>query len=170
MATGTCRKRAERNLHGDGWDLTDGEERLKKHIGMWLEAVLSGLESQADRKTRADMLESCGRACARSGSTAAKAKAIKSSGKKIDELLQELSQETSGLVEWKRDGETVSLKYKRCFCPIRKEKLVKSKAFCDCSAGWIKEIFETATGRPVTVRIEQAIGRGDPVCRFLIHA
>jgi predicted hydrocarbon binding protein len=139
-------------------------------MGMWLEAVLSGLETQTDEKTRVNMLESCGRACARSGSTAAKAKAIKSSGKKIDELLQELSRETSGLVEWHRDDETVSLKYKRCFCPLRRGELVKSKAFCDCSAGWIKEIFETATGRSVTVHIEQAIGRGDPVCRFLIRA
>jgi predicted hydrocarbon binding protein len=137
---------------------------------MWLEAVLSSLETQTDEKTRVNMLESCGRACARSGSTGAKAKAIKSGGKKIDELLQELSRETSGLVEWQRDGETVSLKYMRCFCPLRRGELVKSKTFCNCSAGWIKEIFETATGRPVTVRIEQAIGRGDPICRFLIRA
>jgi len=149
--------------------LTSGEERLKKHTGMWLEAILSGLETQTDEKTRLEMLGSCGRACARSGSTAGKAKAIKSGGKKIDELLQELSRETSGLVEWQRDGGSVSLEYKRCFCPIRAGKLVRSKAFCDCSAGWIKEIFETATGRPVTVHIEQAIGRGDPICRFLVR-
>jgi len=40
--------------------------------------------------------------------------------------------------------------------------------FCSCSVGWIKEVFETASGRPVRVELEQTIGRGDPVCKFIV--
>jgi predicted hydrocarbon binding protein len=150
-------------------DVMSDKEQYLKHLRMWLEAMFSGLEEQTDEKTRVSMLESCGRACARHGRVVSEAKAIKSSGKRIDELLDNLSRETSGLVEWRREGNVVQLVYKKCFCPLRKEELVESPTFCSCSCGWIREVFETASGKPVKVECQQTIGRGNPICKFIIR-
>jgi len=149
--------------------MSDRERYLRKHLNMWLEAVTASLETQTDEDTRAMILESCGRACARLTAASKEAKAIKRNGKRIDELLDKLSQRTSGQLEWRRDGETVHVTYKKCFCPLRTEGQVKSPTFCNCSAGWLKEIFETASGKPAKVKLEQAMGRGDPVCKFVIQ-
>ena len=148
--------------------MTDREQYLKDHLHTWLESAISALEKQVDEKERVSILESCGRACARHGRVVADAKAIRNSGKKIDELLDKLSHETSGLVEWRKENETVHLVYKKCFCPLRREGFVSVPNFCSCSVGWIKEVFETASGRPVRVELEQTIGRGDPVCKFIV--
>jgi predicted hydrocarbon binding protein len=150
-------------------DVLSDKEQYLKHLHMWLEVMFSALEQQTDEETRTSMLESCGRACARHGGVVTKAKAIKDNGKKIDELLDNLSRETSGLVEWRREGNVVQLVYKKCFCPLRKEELVKSPTFCSCSCGWIREVFETASGKPVKVECQQTIGRGDPICKFIIR-
>jgi predicted hydrocarbon binding protein len=149
--------------------VSDREQRLKKHLHAWLEAMFSGLEQQTDEKTRTSMLESCGRVCARHGGAVTKARAIKDNGKKIDELLNDLSRATSGLFEWRREDDMMQLVYRKCFCPLRSAELVKSPTFCGCSCGWIKEVFETASGEPVRVECQQAIGRGDPVCKFMIR-
>ncbi len=39
---------------------------------------------------------------------------------------------------------------------------------CYCSLGWVNAVFETILGKPVKVKLEQAIGRGDKVCKFTI--
>jgi len=150
--------------------VTDREQYLKEHLRSWLESTVSALEKSVDPETRREVLESCGRACACRSSMIADARAIRDSGRKIDEFLNKLSRETSGLVEWRREDETVHLVYKKCFCPLRREGFVSAPGFCDCSCGWIKEVFETATGKNVLVRLEETIGRGDPACKFLVRS
>lgn len=46
---------------------------------------------------------------------------------------------------------------------------VDALAFCNCSRGWVKTVFGTVSGRPVEVELKQAIGRGDPVCEFVVR-
>jgi len=75
-----------------------------KYTYMWLEAAIAALETQADEKTRLAMLESCGRACARHSSIYRNAKAVRGERKKIDGLLDKLSEENSGQVRWRRDA------------------------------------------------------------------
>jgi len=150
--------------------MSDRAQYLKEHTRSWLEAAILSLETQADERTKKTLLESCGRACARLSSAAKDAKAIEDGGKRIDELLDKLSRITSGKFSWQRDGEIVRVVYKKCFCPLRSGGLVKSPTFCNCSTGWLKEIFETALGKPVKVKLEQAIGQGGPVCAFSIRS
>jgi hypothetical protein len=38
-----------------------------------------------------------------------------------------------------------------------------------CSLGWVKAVFEIIAGAPVQAKLEQAIGRGDPVCEFMVY-
>jgi len=128
---------------------------------------MTSLEKAADGKTRVT-LESCGRACAHHGRFVKHARTIRESRRKIDELLDQLSRQTKGEVVWQRDGDSIQVVYKRCFCPLRGAGLVQSSTFCNCSAGWLREVFETASGRPARVEIHETIGRGGPVCKSAV--
>lgn len=135
----------------------------------WLKAFFSALHTQADGSTRANILEACGRTCAELHGPLDRAQAVRNAGREIDELLDWLSLATDGLFAWERDGPILEIVYRRCFCPLRASGAVDEPALCDCSRGWLLEVFETACGRPVAVELKQAIGRGDPICRFLVR-
>ena len=144
------------------------EERLKEHLRAWFEAAMTSLEKGVDEKTRVTLLESCGRACAYHGSFVEHARTIREGRRKIDELLDQLSGQTQGQVVWQRNGDSIQVVYKRCFCPLRGAGLVQSPSFCKRSAGWPREVFETASGRPAKVEIPETIGRGDSICKFAL--
>jgi len=56
-----------------------------------------------------------------------------------------------------------------CGCPLVRAGLVElSPTLCLCSRGWVQAVFEAALAKPVEVELEQAIGRGDPACRFVV--
>jgi predicted hydrocarbon binding protein len=136
----------------------------------WVETLLGSLDAEADESSRARIMESYGRACALHYGDIEKARVIRHSAKDVDELVERLNQQILWCGSWVRDGDTITSVCERCGCPLVREGLVKlSPTFCICSRGWVKAVFETALERPVEVDLEQAIGRGDPVCRFLVH-
>jgi hypothetical protein len=136
----------------------------------WVEMLMSTLEILVDEDTRAGLMESCGWVCALHHGDIEKARAIKDNAGQIDDLLDKLNQQILWCGSWVRDGDTITSVCERCGCPLVREGLVKlSLTFCVCSRGWVKAVFETALERPVEVELEQAIGRGDPVCRFLVR-
>jgi predicted hydrocarbon binding protein len=136
----------------------------------WVETLMCTLEILVDEDKRAGLMESCGRACALHHGDIEKARAIKDNAGQIDDLLDRLNQQILWCGSWVRDGDTITSVCERCGCPLVREGLVKlSPTFCVCSRGWVKAVFETALERPVEVELEQAIGRGDPVCRFSVR-
>jgi predicted hydrocarbon binding protein len=42
-------------------------------------------------------------------------------------------------------------------------------AFCYCGAGWYRQQWEGAIGRPVTIEIVKSVLKGDEVCQFAIQ-
>lgn len=137
----------------------------------WLEALVTGLDAELDEKTRAQVMEHCGQACAVHFGSVEKAQAIKHGAKGIGDLLDKLNQQ-EGLWcgRWVKDGDTIYSICEECGCPLVRVGLVElSPTFCNCSRGWVKAVFETALGRPVEVELEQAIGRGDQVCEFIVR-
>jgi hypothetical protein len=48
-----------------------------------------------------------------------------------------------------------------------KEAIVPG-SYCYCSVGWVKEMFEQALERPVEVKVEASIRRGDETCRLRV--
>jgi hypothetical protein len=58
-----------------------------------------------------------------------------------------------------------------CFCPIIRECLTGGMppAFCYCGAGWYRQQWEGATGKPVRIEIVSSLLRGDERCEFAIH-
>jgi len=138
----------------------------------WLETLVAGLDAEVDEKTRAQVMEYCGRACALHHGNIENAKTIKRSAKGIGELLDRLNQqENFWCGKWVKDGDTIYSICEECGCPLIRAGLVElSPTFCDCSRGWVKVVFETVLGRPVEVELKQAIGRGDQVCEFIVRS
>lgn len=132
----------------------------------WIACLIAGLNEHVDEKTRAMILEQCGRQC-QSQSFIKKARGIYQKSKSIDEFLEKLEQAYKHL---HREGDKVYIVYPRCYCSqvneIPKGKL--SAIYCNCSRGWAKALFEGALGRTVEVIMEKSIINGDNQCKFRI--
>jgi len=132
----------------------------------WIAALMDGLDKNVEEKTLAKVLEKCGRQC-QSQSFIKKARSLYEKSKSIDEFLDKLGKIYKHL---HKDGDRVYLVYPRCYCSqvnkIPKGKL--SGAYCNCSRGWAKALFEGALSRNVEVIKEKSIIGGDSECRFRI--
>jgi effector-binding domain-containing protein len=58
-----------------------------------------------------------------------------------------------------------------CFCPLVRDHLDEGMPthFCYCGAGWYRQQWEGATGKPVRVEILKSLLQGDDLCQFAIH-
>jgi hypothetical protein len=92
-----------------------------------------------------------------------------SKAKDLNEFLDKLGKVWSHL---HREGENLYIVYKKCYCPLGRALLKdypgQLSSYCNCSRGWIKEMFEYALKKPVKVELEKSIVHGDNLCRFRI--
>ena len=135
------------------------------HSHRWIKSLVQSLDENVDEKTRAKILERCGRDCI-SQSMTVKAKKIKKNSKNLDEFLVRLSKNWKHL---KLDRKRIYFEYEKCYCPLVRDYHEKlSVTFCNCSRGWLKVLFESALEKPVEVKLEKSIKRGDEICRFRV--
>ncbi len=107
-------------------------------------------------------MESCGRACA-------KAEAVNA----VVNCRGDYQQFQSILSKWLgknnvwREGNTVHLIYAKCYCRLHADIPDRLfKIYCQCSCGWLKEVFETALKKQVTVDLKSSIKQGAQQCTF----
>jgi predicted hydrocarbon binding protein len=136
----------------------------------WAVALITGLNAEADDETKARVMEYCGRACAVTYGSVETAKTVRNDVKGIDEFLEEINRvDGFWCGTWVRDGNAVYSVCVSCGCPLVLGGLLEqSPVFCNCSRGWVKAVFEEVFGERVEVKLENAIGRGDPVCKFVV--
>jgi len=141
-------------------------ERERRMHEAWLKSLLENLDAQVDEPTRTQMMLSVGRACARRSGFLPQVQAAKGD---LDQLVASLGR-VLGKDNCRREGSSVHLRYSKCYCPIvgaGPERL--SNTWCHCSRGWVHEMFETVTGKPVKVELTHSIKRGDADCRFVVR-
>lgn len=58
-----------------------------------------------------------------------------------------------------------------CFCPQVRNHMEQGMpvTFCYCGAGWFRQQWEGALGRPVTVEIIKSVLRGEEACEFAVR-
>lgn len=140
-------------------------KREKKFKEDWVVALIENLEEQFDEKTRITLMESCGRDCAKRGAIAI-AESCKGNVKKMTEQLAKIPQLE---ITHEKNG-PIKVSYKKCFCElVSKGPERLPNTYCECSRGWLLQMFETAAQKPVTVEIIQTIKRGGTSCDFLIQ-
>jgi predicted hydrocarbon binding protein len=131
----------------------------------WIQSFIKNLDDRLDESSRVKLMEACGRDCARRAAV----KLAEANKGNVDGLVTALAADL-GLENAKRDGDKITIVYPGCYCPMVvkiKDKL--SKTWCNCSSGWLLEMFETAAEKPVTVEMIQSIKAGDPVCKFEVR-
>jgi len=143
----------------------DREAHMKKFKEQWLSTLMTNMESQIDEKKRTALMESCGRACARRSSLHPAAVAAKGDpAKLVQSLAKALGKENAVL-----EGGVVRLTYPKCYCELVADGPARfPDAYCCCSQGWVREMFDTAAGKAVSVQTVQTIKRGADCCKFLI--
>jgi len=126
---------------------------------------LGDLDSQLDEDTRVKILEDCGRSCT-PRSLVEKLKSVWGDTGNVDDFVDEAAKAWKHL---RREGDGVYVEYERCYCPLVKDYAGElSDSWCNCSRGWLLELFGSATGSPVGVELLRSVRRGDDECRFQI--
>ena len=137
----------------------------------WVNSLLSNAEELLNDTTKKRLLELCGRTCAVHYGSIEMAQSIAKSTAQIDERLDQVNQKIAWCGKWVREKDTITSVCESCGCPLVRDGLVTlSPMFCNCSRGYVKAVFEAILGGPVIVELEQTIGRGDPICRYTVHA
>ena len=143
--------------NGDKMDSTFKEK--------WLKSLLKNMDEQLDETERMKLMESCGRDCARRQAI----KIAKSCKGDLDQFLKKLTSILgSGNVQ--KQKEIIHLKYSKCYCHLVNKNIDRlSRTYCFCSRGWVMEMFETCTGKPVRVELLKSIKQGHSHCHFTIR-
>ncbi len=137
-----------------------------KHVHRWIESLMGMLDKSLDEKTRMEVMEACGRTCIPQ-SFIRSAQACKEESKNDDDFLDRLNKVWRHV---KREGKKVYVIYEKCYCPLVKGHPNRvSPTFCNCSRGWIMELFESALERPVEVKMVSTIAKGDEICKFEVR-
>jgi hypothetical protein len=131
----------------------------------WVKDLIDHADTQLTEPQRRALLEARGRSCAKSGA-ARRAEPFKG---KLDEFVADV-QAHLGKDAVSREGNLVSVTYPRCLCPLVADfQEPLSASYCFCSAGWLKEVYETVSEKPVTVAILETVKRGGQRCRFEVR-
>ena len=147
----------------------DEKAKLLKRAGAVLNSIIKGLD-EVDSETRQKIMELGGEACAREGGDLEIAKRIAEEAADEDEILARTNKEILWCGTWTRKGDTIQSTCVKCGCPLVRNKVVDlTGAFCYCSRGWVKKIFETLYKKPVNAELEKSIGLGDKVCKFVVY-
>jgi len=139
---------------------------LSKRMENWISCLIAGLDEFGDEQTTVKVLEQCGRQC-QSKSLVKKARDIYRTSKCMDEFLNKFEKVYRHL---QREGDYVYIVYPKCYCSFV-NKILSGKlsaTYCNCSRGWVKELFEGALGKPVEVILEKSIVKGDGQCKLKV--
>jgi hypothetical protein len=139
----------------------------------WIKRLMDSMDAQLPPEMRTKLMEANGRACF-----------LSRHSKEAEHKPEDLANLIAGLKKWsgeegvRREGEVIYFQYgkpagatePRCLCPLvatRPETL--SETYCQCSVGYVKEMFERAAGKPVRVELTESLLRGGKACRFTVR-
>jgi hypothetical protein len=146
----------------------------------WVKFLIDNMDALLDEETRIKLLNACGRSCYFNAFGVAGEK--KPSPEAAERYLQALekggfrvergTEATTVYYGWarKQNPQGLSLAEGYCMCPlVENEILGLSPSYCNCSAGYVAEGLERATGRKVlSVEILESVKRGGQDCRFKV--
>jgi len=137
----------------------------------WIAALFEGLEKEVDQETRKKILEYCGRICATHHRSIETVKSLKKNARDIDDLLGKINrQKDFWCGKWLRENDIIYSICEKCGCPMVIMSVIELRPLlCECSRGWVRAVFEAALGKPVEVKLEKAIGRGDSICKYIVR-
>jgi hypothetical protein len=147
----------------------------------WIRDLMDIMDETLDTDTKHKLMQASGRACYIDAfGVAPKEKATSAEAEGFINYLRNSGCEvvrdgkkTTITYSWGRDhqnpwGLIMSDGY--CMCPIVEKNTVKiSPTFCQCSTGYVKELFERYTGRTAEVELMDSLKKGGNDCIFKIE-
>lgn len=136
----------------------------------WMAGVYEGID-RLDQNGKAAIMKPAGEACAADIVTLCE----KNLGRKINSVDDLLSgwnilrdrRQLTG--RWESQGNVIRGIFGECGCPLVRSGLIElHPVHCYCSQGMMETIFSRVSKKPVEVKINRSIGRGDDACEFLI--
>jgi hypothetical protein len=172
VGTGTA---ACGKLAGDYAHATSFEARAD-FAKTWTGRFMRVLDQRLDEKTRRELMEANGRACAMGAyGPPDSAKTLT-----VDAFVARLASYV-GEANCRRDGDVVNFAYRQnprglrvedgyCLCPLVEDGPAElSPTYCHCSVGYVAYMFERNLGRSVRVELLESVRRGGKACRFAVH-
>ena len=145
-------------------------EKKQEFAEAWVKRLMESMDAQLDPPARVKLMETCGRACFRASHGEASQHPLQPDS--LEKLLGGLKQ-FAGEDGVRKEGNTITFSYGtsgRCFCPLVEDGPAKlPDTYCQCSVGYVKEMFERAVGKPVKVDLTESIKRGGKACRFTVE-
>jgi effector-binding domain-containing protein len=190
----TLGKDGQNQVMSDSQELTietTGEERFR-----WVKGAIERLENLVDEEDRYDILSKCahvfpGKQIKKLSEIFEETKTRTGDGlAAVDAVIDFMGEDPGWGERPRREGLTLfSSKKPRdpvghakagsvldkkkayCFCPLVREYLEGGMpvSFCYCGAGWYRQQWEGATGKPVKIEITRSLLKGDDLCEFAIH-
>jgi len=144
---------------------------------LWVRRFMNVLDGTLDEQTRTKVMAANGSACFREwiasqGRTITPV-AFEAWAARVRERPSDDSLRIEGNVlywEYTGSAETGSASPEGvCLCPMVESKPAGlSRTFCQCSVGYVKELYGQRFGRPVTVELLDSVLYGGKRCRFKI--
>ena len=145
-------------------------EKKQEFAEAWVKRLMESMDAHLDEQARVKLMEACGRACFRASHGEASQHPLQPDS--LEKLLAGLKQ-FAGEDGVRKEGNTITFSYGtsgRCFCPLVEDGPPKlPDTYCQCSVGYVKEMFERAVGKPVKVDLTESIKRGGKACRFTVQ-
>jgi hypothetical protein len=140
------------------------EKRFKEE---YIRTLMENMEKTVDPETRVRLMNDCGRACARGGGLYKLALDHKGNLKSfVQAAAERLGRENVRFL----NATAIHWSYPRCFCELVAAGPARLPAiYCQCSVGWVLEMFETVLQKPIRVKLVQSIKSGASSCIFRVE-
>jgi len=155
---------------GKEFSQAEGANMSNKHLKWWLNTFMSSLQED-DKRTGLAILADCGRACMEShfGKKLNDLKAEIDNLNNVDEIVVFMNKNHLGSGNIVRKGDCLYDRYPKCYCPTMSSGIIESPVFCNCTRGFNKALFEAVFDKPVQVKIEKSVARGDDCCLIKVN-
>jgi len=142
----------------------------------WVKRFMDVLGQNLDQETFKKIMEANGRACFRGAHGEPKGNPAPDALEKFIERYNTYEANAvyreDNVIHYKYIGNPQGLKVSggHCLCPLA-ETVPKgiSGMYCQCSAGYVGEMFRGFLGKPVKVELVDSLLRGGKECRFKIY-
>lgn len=159
----------------------DVSKATPEDVALWAKEAIDRLDKTVDRTKRIQIMELCGRNCAKVNKAA-----IERFGKKrmkfksLDDFIAAEEKNPQKGTRIERAGKVIHQYYSpgsygqglRCFCALfrglpKTERV--SLTYCSCSKAFVETVWEAYAGRPVEVDLIESCISGAKECKFAVH-
>jgi hypothetical protein len=147
----------------------------------WIKRLMDNMDAILDPETKVRLMQACGRACYTEAFGVApeerpSLEAAQEAVRRLESAGNPVRREGDRTIitfNWGRDHQNpwgLIMRDGYCMCPVVETGPPGlSPTYCQCSCGYVREIFERSLGRPVKVEVLDSLKMGGQDCIFRVE-